>query len=45
MEPTKDKLYLLICLGVIFVIDLVLIGGILFKGNANFIEVYKHLNI
>jgi hypothetical protein len=45
LENSKDKLYLLICLGVIFAIDFALIGGILWKGHANFIEVYKHLKL
>jgi len=43
VENSKDKLYLIIFLVAIFTIDFVLIGGILWKGHANFIEVYKHL--
>lgn len=45
MENSKDKLYLLIFLGIIFSIDFALIGGILWKGKANFIEVYNHLKL
>ena len=45
MKNSKDKLYLLIFLAVIFAIDFALIGGILWKGKANFIEVYKHLKL
>lgn len=28
---------------VLFALDLLVIGGVLWKGHANFIEVYKHL--
>jgi len=45
VENSKDKLYLLSFLALIFAIDFALIGGILLKGHANFIEVYKHLKL
>jgi hypothetical protein len=32
-----------ILLTALVILDLFIIGGILWKGNANFIEVYKHL--
>jgi len=43
VENSKDKIYLLLTLGFITILDLLVIGGILYKGHANFIEVYKHL--
>jgi hypothetical protein len=30
-------------LGVLLLLDFLIIGGILWKGHANFIELYKHL--
>jgi hypothetical protein len=38
-ETTKVSLFL----GFLLLIDLFVIGGILYEGHANFIEVYKHL--
>jgi hypothetical protein len=38
-----DKFYLVCFLIFLFLIDFIIIGGILWKGHANFIEVYKHL--
>ena len=34
---------LIIVLFILVFLDLMVIGGILWKGHANFIEVYKHL--
>jgi hypothetical protein len=45
VENSKDKLYLLFSLGFMIFLDLLVIGGLLYKGQANFIEVYKHLKI
>lgn len=39
----KDALYVCLLLGFLFFIDLVLIGGILWRGHANFIELYRNL--
>jgi hypothetical protein len=41
----KDKVYLTLFLCLLFFLDLMVIVAILWKGHANFIEVYKHLNI
>ena len=35
--------YVSLLLITLFVLDLVIIGGILIKGHANFTEVFKHL--
>lgn len=40
MSDVKAISILLICL---VILDFIVIGGILWKGHANFIEVYKHL--
>lgn len=34
---------IVILLTILILIDISIIGGILWKGHANFIEVYKHL--
>ena len=39
----KDALYVVLFLTTLFLLDLVVIGGILVHGKANFIELYKHL--
>ena len=33
----------IILLSILIAVDMLVIGGILWKGHANFIEVYKHL--
>jgi len=38
-----DASKVVMILVVLFALDLLIIGGILFKGHANFTEVYKHL--
>jgi hypothetical protein len=44
IPPTKNyTVPLTITLGVIFFIDLMIIGGILIHGKANFAEVFKNL--
>jgi hypothetical protein len=45
MNIGKDKVYLTLFLCLLFVLDLMVIFAILYKGNANFIEVYKHLTL
>ena len=42
-KSEKDALYLTIVLVVLFLLDIVVIGGILYKGHANFPELIKHL--
>ncbi len=42
-KTDKDALYVVIMLVVIFLLDIVAIGGILYKGHANFPELIKHL--
>jgi hypothetical protein len=39
----SDKTKVVIMLSVLVALDLCIIGGILWKGHANFIELYKHL--
>jgi hypothetical protein len=39
----SDKKAIVIFLIGLVLLDLLVIGGILWKGHANFIEVYKHL--
>jgi hypothetical protein len=34
---------IILMLGVLLLLDLLIIGGIFWKGHANFIELYKHL--
>ena len=38
-----DASKVVMILVVLFALDLLIIGGILFRGHANFTEVYKHL--
>jgi hypothetical protein len=38
-----DASKIVIVLVVLVTLDLFVIGGVLWKGHANFIEVYKHL--
>jgi hypothetical protein len=40
----KNTLYITIMLVVFFLLDIVVIGGILYKGKANFTELIKHLH-
>jgi hypothetical protein len=43
-SPKPDtRIPLTITLVVLFLLDLVIIGGILYKGHANFAELIKHL--
>jgi hypothetical protein len=39
----NNHIPLSILLLILVLLDLLMIGGILWKGHANFIEVYKHL--
>jgi hypothetical protein len=39
----KNTLYGTIMLVVLFLLDIMVIGGILYKGHANFPELIKHL--
>jgi len=39
----SDASKIMIVLGIFLLFDLLIIGGILWKGHANFIELYKHL--
>ena len=39
----KDALYVVLFLMVLVALDLVVIGGILVKGHANFTDLIKHL--
>jgi len=39
----SDKKAIVIFLIGLVILDFIIIGGILWKGHANFIEVYKHL--
>lgn len=38
-----DKTKVIIMLVTLVLFDLMIIGGILWKGHANFIDLYKHL--
>ncbi len=42
-KSEKDALYVVIMLVVLFLLDIMVIGGILYKGHANFPELIKHL--
>ena len=42
-KSEKDALYVTIILVVLFLLDIMVIGGILYKGHANFPELIKHL--
>ena len=42
-KSKKDALYVIIVLVVFFLLDILIIGGILYKGHANFPELIKHL--
>jgi len=42
-KSEKDALYVTIVLVVFFLLDILIIGGILYKGHANFPELIKHL--
>jgi len=44
VKPTeRDALYVVLFLVALFLLDLVVISGILIHGKANFTELYKHL--
>ena len=42
-KSEKDKLYIILFLTVLVLLDLTVIGGILLHGKANFPELIKHL--
>jgi len=42
-KSDKDKLYLTLFLVMLVALDLCVIGGVLWKGKANFPELIKHL--
>lgn len=42
-KSDKDKLYIILFLVMLVVLDLCVIGGILIHGKANFPELIKHL--
>jgi hypothetical protein len=42
-KSEKDALYVVIMLVVLLLLDILVIGGILYKGHANFPELIKHL--
>ena len=42
-KSDKDALYVALSLIALFIIDLAIVGGILIKGHANFVELIKHL--
>jgi hypothetical protein len=44
MNPSdKDKLYLVLALLILLLLDIVVAGGVLYKGKANFSDLLKHL--
>jgi len=44
MNPSdKDKLYITLFLLMLFLLDIVVAGGVLYKGKANFSDLLKHL--
>ena len=42
-KSDKDKLYIILFLLILFLLDMCIVGGILYKGKANFPELIKHL--
>ena len=42
-KSDKDALYVVLLLTVLVLLDVTIIGGILWKGHANFSELIKHL--
>jgi len=42
-KTDRDALYVVIMLVVLLLLDIMVIGGILYKGHANFPELIKHL--
>jgi flagellar basal body-associated protein FliL len=38
----KNRLYVILVLVILFLLDMVLVGGILWHGKANFQEVFKN---
>jgi hypothetical protein len=42
-KSDKDVLYITLMLVMFFLLDLAVVGGILYKGHANFPELIKHL--
>jgi hypothetical protein len=42
-KTDKDKLYLTLFLLMLFLLDMCVVGGVLYKGKANFPELLKHL--
>ena len=43
-KTDKDRLYITLFLLMIFALDMTIVYGLLFKGQANFAEVLKHLH-
>ena len=43
METKSETTQIVLVLTILVLLDLCIMGGILWKGHANFIEVYKHL--
>jgi hypothetical protein len=42
-KSDKDVLYITLFLLILFLLDMCVMGGILYKGKANFPELIKHL--
>jgi hypothetical protein len=42
-KSDKDKLYIILFLLILFLLDMCVVGGILLHGKANFSELIKHL--
>jgi hypothetical protein len=42
-KSDKDKLYIVLFLLILFLLDMAVIGGLLLHGKANFPELLKHL--
>jgi len=42
-KSDKDALYVVLFLLILFLLDMFVIGGVLWKGKANFSELIKHL--
>ena len=42
-KTDKDKLYVILFLVMLFLLDMCVVGGVLLHGKANFPELLKHL--
>ena len=42
-KSDKDKLYVILFLLMLFLLDMCVVGGVLLHGKANFPELLKHL--